>query len=132
MNIKQLLDQFVKKPSAARNNNNIAIPGVATTEDELSSSSSIGYDLLKNAGWTGGGIGKSDGKMGGSANMINVNNQKGKSTFDNGRINNRNGLGKSGTVDTKSTDDEFELYRKRMMMAYEYRPNPLNNPRRKY
>ena len=29
-------------------------------------------------------------------------------------------------------DDAFEQYRKRMMMAYRFRPNPLNNPRRAY
>ena len=25
-----------------------------------------------------------------------------------------------------------DRYRKRMMMAYKFRPNPLNNPRRQY
>jgi splicing factor 4 len=29
-------------------------------------------------------------------------------------------------------DDAFDQYRKRMMLAYRFRPNPLNNPRRAY
>ena len=29
-------------------------------------------------------------------------------------------------------DDDFDAYRKRMMLAYRFRPNPLNNPRRPY
>jgi splicing factor 4 len=29
-------------------------------------------------------------------------------------------------------DDAFDSYRKRMMLAYKFRPNPLNNPRRSY
>ena len=29
-------------------------------------------------------------------------------------------------------DDEFEAYRKRMMLGYKYRPNPLGNPRKQY
>ena len=34
--------------------------------------------------------------------------------------------------DVKTDDDEFDMYRKRMMLAYKFRPNPLNNPRRSY
>ena len=34
--------------------------------------------------------------------------------------------------DVKADDDEFDMYRKRMMLAYKFRPNPLNNPRRPY
>jgi len=29
-------------------------------------------------------------------------------------------------------DDDFALYRKRMMLGYKHRPNPLNNPRTNY
>ena len=28
-----------------------------------------------------------------------------------------------------AADDEFEIYRKRMMLGYKHRPNPLGNPR---
>ncbi|PVV02624.1 hypothetical protein BB560_002918 [Smittium megazygosporum] len=42
------------------------------------------------------------------------------------------GLGTQQPHAINKEDDEFELYRKKMMMAYKYRPNPLNNPRRQY
>jgi splicing factor 4 len=29
-------------------------------------------------------------------------------------------------------DDMFEQYRKRMMLGYKFRPNPLGNPRKSY
>jgi len=42
------------------------------------------------------------------------------------------GLGTEKPDDITEDDDDFEIYRKRMMLAYKYRPNPLNNPRRSY
>ena len=36
------------------------------------------------------------------------------------------------TWEPEATDDEFALYRKRMMLGYKHRPNPLNNPRSTY
>ena len=42
------------------------------------------------------------------------------------------GLGTERPSELNAEDDEFEAYRKRMMLAYRFRPNPLNNPRRPY
>ncbi|CAK1587894.1 unnamed protein product [Parnassius mnemosyne] len=42
------------------------------------------------------------------------------------------GLGASSSDIVSSEDDEFDAYRKRMMLAYGFRPNPLNNPRPPY
>lgn len=42
------------------------------------------------------------------------------------------GLGSTTSSSTTEDDDLFDVYRKRMMLAYRYRPNPLNNPRRPY
>jgi len=42
------------------------------------------------------------------------------------------GVGVEATHEVKAGDDEFDTFRKRMMLAYRYRPNPLNNPRRHY
>jgi len=42
------------------------------------------------------------------------------------------GVGVSATHEPQSGDDEFTLYRKRMMLGYKFRPNPLNNPRSQY
>ena len=35
------------------------------------------------------------------------------------------GLGEEKPGDIQQEDDEFDLYRKRMMLAYRFRPNPL-------
>mmetsp|Transcript_22952 Transcript_22952/g.74779 ORF Transcript_22952/g.74779 Transcript_22952/m.74779 type:complete len:254 (+) Transcript_22952:82-843(+) len=43
------------------------------------------------------------------------------------------GLGAAASVhDPVATDDPFELYKKRMSLGYQSRPNPLGNPRKKY
>lgn len=43
-----------------------------------------------------------------------------------------NSIGVSATHEVEEGDDAFDQYRKRMMLAYRFRPNPLNNPRRAY
>eukprot|EP00058_Branchiostoma_floridae_P009102 XP_002594590.1 hypothetical protein BRAFLDRAFT_77561 [Branchiostoma floridae] len=42
------------------------------------------------------------------------------------------GLGVDKPSELSKEDDEYEAFRKRMMLAYRFRPNPLNNPRRPY
>lgn len=42
------------------------------------------------------------------------------------------GLGIERPSSLVKEDDEYDAYRKRMMLAYRFRPNPLNNPRRDY
>ena len=44
---------------------------------------------------------------------------RGKQSFD------QSGVGAVKPAEVKKTDDEFDLYRKRMMIAYRFRPNPL-------
>uniref|UniRef100_A0A1I8F290 G-patch domain-containing protein n=1 Tax=Macrostomum lignano TaxID=282301 RepID=A0A1I8F290_9PLAT len=41
-------------------------------------------------------------------------------------------MSSSAIAELTKDDDEYEAYRKRMMLAYRFRPNPLNNPRRPY
>jgi len=80
----------------------------------------IGFKMLKKMGWKEGeGLG-SEGK--GITAPVN----KGKRSLDGGGV----GLAPSDAL-TKN-DDDFSAYRKRMMLAYRFRPNPLNNPRRPY
>ncbi len=38
---------------------------------------------------------------------------------------NHGGLGQDRPSDLDRNDDEFQMYRKRMMLAYRFRPNPL-------
>lgn len=80
----------------------------------------VGYKMLMKAGWQeGSGLGS---KGEGITAPIN----KGKTTFDHG------GIGTEKVAEVKKDDDDFDVYRKRMMLAYKFRPNPLNNPRRPY
>ena len=79
----------------------------------------VGYQMLKKFGWTEGqGLG-----LDGSGITAPVNAQ---------RRNETQGLGTSKPDELTSNDDEYDAYRKRMMLAYRFRPNPLNNPRRPY
>lgn len=79
----------------------------------------VGYQMLKKFGWTEGqGLGQD-----GSGITAPVNAT---------RRNEAQGLGASLPQDLTTNDDEYDAYRKRMMLAYRFRPNPLNNPRRSY
>ena len=44
---------------------------------------------------------------------------RGKQSLD------QSGIGAEAVGDVKQEDDDFEVYRKRMMLAYRFRPNPL-------
>lgn len=80
----------------------------------------IGYKMLQQAGWQ-------EGKgLGSKGQGITAPVDRGRAPEDLG------GLGEDKPGEVQSEDDEFDLYRKRMMLAYRFRPNPLNNPRRPY
>lgn len=80
----------------------------------------LGFKMLEKMGWSEGeGLGS--GKQGITAPI-----NQGKQSID-GR-----GVGISNPDVLNNEDDEFSAYRKRMMLAYRFRPNPLNNPRRPY
>ncbi|CAG8448589.1 662_t:CDS:2 [Acaulospora morrowiae] len=82
--------------------------------------SNIGFKMLMKQGWQAGtGLGKSGE---GIAAPINKADSRPANA----------GLGQSKPEGVEEEDDEFEIYRKRMMLAYRFRPNPLNNPRRPY
>ncbi|KAM7328392.1 hypothetical protein ACRRTK_012484 [Alexandromys fortis] len=80
----------------------------------------IGYQMLMKMGWKEGeGLG-TEGQ--GIKNPVN----KGATTVDGA------GFGIDRPAELSKEDDEYEAFRKRMMLAYRFRPNPLNNPRRPY
>jgi len=80
----------------------------------------LGFKMLERMGWSEGkGLGQEG---------AGITTPVGKS----GTGADKKGLGVSEVHNLEAGDDEFEAYRKRMMMAYRFRPNPLNNPRRAY
>ncbi|KAL7677358.1 hypothetical protein ACOME3_003594 [Neoechinorhynchus agilis] len=75
----------------------------------------IGFRMLLKMGWKdGSGLGKQEH---GYVEPISVISREPRS-----------GLRSKEDRD----DDQYSMYRKRMMLAYKFRPNPLNNPRRPY
>ncbi|XP_025076814.1 SURP and G-patch domain-containing protein 1-like [Pomacea canaliculata] len=80
----------------------------------------IGYQMMLKLGW------KEGEGLGSEAQGITAPVNKGNVSHD-GR-----GLGVERPAELSKDDDEYEAYRKRMMLAYRFRPNPLNNPRRPY
>ncbi|XP_076847458.1 SURP and G-patch domain-containing protein 1 [Brachyhypopomus gauderio] len=80
----------------------------------------IGFKMLMKMGWKeGDGLG-SDGQ--GIKNPVN----RGSTAVDGA------GFGVDRPAELSKNDDEYDAFRKRMMLAYRFRPNPLNNPRRPY
>lgn len=80
----------------------------------------VGHRLLSKMGWKEGeGLGSS---RSGIADPIKAGNVK----IDN------LGVGASQPGEVTPEDDIYEQYKKRMMLGYRYRPNPMNNPRKAY
>ncbi|XP_038983831.1 SURP and G-patch domain-containing protein 1-like protein [Phoenix dactylifera] len=80
----------------------------------------IGHKLLSKMGWKEGeGLGsdksgRADPVMAGNVKLDNL------------------GVGAHQPGEVTPEDDIYEQYKKRMMLGYRYRPNPLNNPRKAY
>nr|GLL40881.1 SURP and G-patch domain-containing protein 1-like protein [Ipomoea trifida] len=80
----------------------------------------IGHKLLSKMGWREGeGLGSS---RSGIADPITAGDVK----------SNNLGVGAHNPGEVTPEDDIYEQYKKRMMLGYRYRPNPLNNPRKSY
>nr|XP_020669933.1 SURP and G-patch domain-containing protein 1 [Pogona vitticeps] len=80
----------------------------------------IGYQMLMKMGW------KEGEGLGSEGQGIKAPVNKGVTAVDGA------GFGIDRPADLTKEDDEYEAFRKRMMLAYRFRPNPLNNPRRPY
>ncbi|KAJ0095981.1 hypothetical protein Patl1_17240 [Pistacia atlantica] len=80
----------------------------------------IGHKLLSKMGWKEGeGLGSS---RSGIADPIMAGDVK----------TNHLGVGAHNPGEVTPEDDIYEQYKKRMMLGYRYRPNPMNNPRKAY
>ncbi|XP_022733326.1 SURP and G-patch domain-containing protein 1-like protein isoform X3 [Durio zibethinus] len=91
-----------------------------TAEKAKIQSDNVGHKLLSKMGWKEGeGLGSSkngisDPIMAGDVKMNNL------------------GVGAHHPGEVTPEDDIYEQYKKRMMLGYRHRPNPLNNPRKAY
>mmetsp|Transcript_7821 Transcript_7821/g.22280 ORF Transcript_7821/g.22280 Transcript_7821/m.22280 type:complete len:235 (-) Transcript_7821:132-836(-) len=79
-----------------------------------------GHQMMQKMGWTdGAGLGASQVGM---ANPISAGEVKQDNL----------GIGAATTHEVGEADDIYEAYKKRMMLGYKHRPNPLGNPRKQY
>lgn len=121
---QQELERFEASVNAARATKSGGGTDVLPEHEDHADSkldvTNLGYRMLKNAGWEeGSGLGK-DGS--GIAKPVNRGSQR----------SDKKGLGQESAEEVTAEDDEFSIFRKKMMLAYKFRPNPLNNPRRPY
>ncbi|CAG9117167.1 unnamed protein product [Plutella xylostella] len=111
------LKKFMEKYSAAKMGKE---PDLSDYKEFKLKEDNLGFKMLQKLGWSEGqGLG-AEGT--GIVDPINKSNQPGSNL----------GLGAATGDAVSPDDDEFDAYRKRMMLAYRFRPNPLNNPRRPY
>ncbi|XP_012988470.2 SURP and G-patch domain-containing protein 1 isoform X2 [Esox lucius] len=80
----------------------------------------LGFQMLMKMGWKEG-----DG-LGSAGQGIKAPVHRGITAVDGA------GFGVDRPAELSGQDDEYDAFRKRMMLAYRFRPNPLNNPRRPY
>lgn len=113
----EVRERFNKEVEAAKNGTEI--PELSDYYHKKLTQENVGYQLVQDKGWNEGeGLG--------------INAQGIKNPINRGDTSNGAGVGAQQGNKVDKVDNEFDLYRKRMMLAYKYRPNPLNNPRRPY
>lgn len=114
------LKKFTAKVKAVKGESSLDNYDFSDYAEHKIKEDNIGYKMLQQAGWKEG-MG-----LGSQGQGITAPVNKGRSADELG------GLGEEKPGEIQREDDEFDLYRKRMMLAYRFRPNPLNNPRRPY
>uniref|UniRef100_A0A7S2BY99 G-patch domain-containing protein n=1 Tax=Octactis speculum TaxID=3111310 RepID=A0A7S2BY99_9STRA len=115
---KDELDTFLNKAEAVTTGEEVKAE--QDFKKNMLDASNIGFQMLQKAGWKEGeGLGAS---AAGIVAPVDMNKKAGEG----------HGLGVKDTHAVEQDDDVFDQYRKRMMLAYRFRPNPLNNPRRSY
>ncbi|XP_038707482.1 SURP and G-patch domain-containing protein 1-like protein isoform X2 [Tripterygium wilfordii] len=91
-----------------------------TLERSKIQADNVGHKLLSKMGWKEGEV------LGGSRKGIADPIMAGNVKKDN------LGVGAQNPGEVAPEDDIYEQYKKRMMLGYRFRPNPLNNPRKSY
>ncbi|XP_059611617.1 SURP and G-patch domain-containing protein 1 [Phlebotomus argentipes] len=112
------LRKFMEKYNAKKNNRE---PDMSDYKEYKLKEDNIGFQMLQKLGWKEGtGLG-AEGRTG-IVDPINKASQREMNQ----------GLGANSNATPPEEENEYEAYRRRMMLAYRFRPNPLNNPRRAY
>lgn len=113
---KEELDRFLAKQGDPAAKARLAAQELANRIG----SDNKGHQMLQKMGWTdGAGLGAS---QSGIATPINAGEVKQDNL----------GLGAELTHEVGEDDDIYSAYKKRMMLGYKFRPNPLGNPRKQY
>ncbi|KAJ6648136.1 SURP and G-patch domain-containing protein 1 [Pseudolycoriella hygida] len=109
------LKKFMEKYDSKLNN---CEPDISDYKEYKLKEDNIGFQMLQKLGWKQGEGLRPDGIV------DPVNKAQPRDS--------NQGLGVLQSSEIESSDNEYDAYRKRMMLAYRFRPNPLNNPRRAY
>lgn len=120
---KDELDKFLKKSKGE------VLIDEGPNADKKIDGSNIGFQMLERGGWAEGkGLGStSSSTSSGVSSIVNPISATQSTSGLTGA-----GVGVKPEHEVAEGDDEFDSYRKRMMLSYRFRPNPLNNPRRDY
>ncbi|XP_048415839.1 SURP and G-patch domain-containing protein 1 [Stegostoma tigrinum] len=111
------LDKFMETFKALKEGRE---PDYSDYKDFKITVENIGYQMLMKMGW------KEGEGLGSEGQGIKAPVPRGTTAVDGA------GFGIDRPAELNKDDDEYEAFRKRMMLAYRFRPNPLNNPRRPY
>lgn len=111
--LKKFMEQYEAKKSNRQ-------PDLSDYKEYKLREDNVGFQMLQKLGWKEGqGLGSSGT---GIVDPVNKAPQR----------DGNQGLGVASAASPEDCDNEYDAYRKRMMLAYRFRPNPLNNPRRAY
>ncbi|KAI9205033.1 uncharacterized protein BJ171DRAFT_598626 [Polychytrium aggregatum] len=104
---KEVLDRFQREVQAARQGKSKKDIVYEDYESAKLNESNLGFKMLQKQGWSGAGLGKNEEGITAPINQTKVGPSN-------------SGVGSTADVDVSAADDEFALYRKRMMLAYKY------------
>ena len=124
------LARFMQTAEAAKTGTLGALrsEGGGAHEGSKLTADNVGYQMLVKGGWEeGSALGSAALSSSGSSSgrLLEPLTAQGAAVVG-------AGVGVQSTHEPSAGDDEFDQYRKRMQLAYRFRPNPMNNPRRNY
>lgn len=136
---KEELDRFLKNAAATTGRsagastdaNGMGAEHGGAYEANKLDKSNVGYQMLQQSGWRENtGLGAASEGIVNPIAASGAGAPRGGGGSSGGPVG--AGVGVAATHEVAAGDDEFEQFRKRNMLAYRFRPNPLNNPRRSY